>query len=288
MTGKENRQPMITSIDESPPVYDSAHRGLPLVEEAVEVVRYWDLVVELVRRNLTSRYKRSVLGIAWTMLNPLLNMAILALVFSHLFRFAIENYVVYLLAGLVFWNFFSQTTTFSMNELVWGGSLLARIHLPPAVFVVAALGTGLVNLLLSLIPLLIVMLATGAPLTWALVIVPLAVLFGSMFAMGVSLLVSTLALYFADVADMYQIVLLAWMYLTPIIYPKEIIPESYRWLLTNINPMYHLVEVFRTPFVHGWTAGYKTVTAAGAVALVTLVIGWYFFSQKSGEFAYRV
>jgi ABC-type polysaccharide/polyol phosphate export permease len=279
---------MNAAAEESLPVYDSARRGPPALEELQEVVRYWDLVVQLVRRNLTSRYKRSALGIAWTMLNPLMNMAILALVFSQIFRFALENYIVYLLAGLIFWNFFSQTTIFAMNELVWGGGLLARIYLPPATFVVAALGTGLVNLLLSLVPLLVVMVVTGAPLTGSLLFAPVAIVIGAMFALGISFLVSTLALYFADVADMYQILLLAWMYLTPIIYPKEIIPESYRWVVTNINPMYHLVEVFRSPFVNGWMAGYKTLGLAAGIALVTLVVGWYVFSRQSSEFAYRV
>jgi len=269
-------------------VYDSALPGLPLVEELTELIRYRDLVRQLIHRNLTSRYKRSVLGIAWTMLNPLLTMAILALVFSQLFRFAVENYVVYLLAGLVFWNFFGQTTTFAMNELVWGGSLLTRIYVPPAVFVVASLGTGLVNLLLSLIPLVVIMLVTGVPLTLSLLSVPAAIVLLAMYTIGVGLLMSTLALFFADVSDMYQIVLVTWMYLTPIIYPKKVLPESYRWLLTNFNPIYHLLEVFRTPFYHGWMAGPKTWGVATGVAVGSLIVGWYVFSRKSREFAYRV
>ena len=269
------------------PIYDSAQRRSPLVEELVELIRYRDLLAQLVARNIKMRYKRSVLGIAWTMLNPLLMMIVLALVFSSIFRFTLENYLVYVLSGLIFWNFFAQTTNSAMSELVWGGSLLTRIYVPRAVFAASALGTGLVNLFLSLVPLIIIILATGAPLRPSIIFLPIAILLTAAFALGVGLLLSTLAVYFTDVVDMYQIALTAWMYLTPVIYPKEIIPEHLRWLF-NLNPLYHLLEVFRAPIYIGWLAGPKTLAAAGLAASVSLLIGWWFFTKRADEFSYRV
>lgn len=258
-----------------------------MLEELREVWRYRDLLAQLIARNIKVRYKRSVLGIAWTMLNPLLIMAILTLVFSSLFRVAVEHYAVYLLSGLVLWNFFSQTTTLAMSELVWGGGLFHRIYIPRTVFALSAVGTGIVNLLFALVPLAIIMLATGAPLQSTLLFLPIPIVLTAMFALGVGLLLSVLAANFADVVEVYQIVITAWMYLTPIIYPVDIIPEQYRAFF-NLNPMFHLLETFRQPIYAGVIPGpYRLLTAA-AIALVTLVIGWGYFARKADEFAYRI
>jgi ABC-type polysaccharide/polyol phosphate export permease len=270
-----------------PPVYDSAARRVPLLAELQELWIYRDLLSQLISRNIKTRYKRSVLGILWTLLNPLLMMVVLTFVFSHVFRFQAINYPVYALCGLVLWNFFAQTTTGAMSELLWGGSLMQRIYLPRGIFAASALGTGLVNLLLSLIPLLLLIVVTGAPLRPAILFLPVPLLLTALFALGVALFLSTLAIYFSDVVEMYQIVLTAWMYLTPIIYPKEAIPPAYQRAL-RLNPFYHLLELFRAPLHAGVLAGPKTLGAATVASLLTLAFGWWFFARKADEFAYRV
>jgi ABC-2 type transport system permease protein len=269
------------------PVYDSAERRSPLLEQFLEVARYRDLLLQLISRNIKTRYKRSALGVLWTMLNPLLMMMVLTFVFSEVFRFQTTHYAAYALAGLSLWNFFAQTTTGAMSELIWGGSLMSRIYLPRAIFAFTALGTGLVNLLLSLAPLFLIMIVTGVPLRPAILILPLPIVLTAMFALGMGLVLSRLAAYFADVMEMYQILLTAWMYLTPVIYPKEIIPEGVRWLF-NLNPMYHLLEIFRAPLYVGWFAGPKTMAAAAVASTLTLAFGWWFFSRKADELAYRI
>lgn len=269
------------------PVYDSALTGNPALSELKDLWRYRDLLFQLIARNIKTRYKRSVLGVLWTMLNPLLMMLVLTFVFSNVFRFQQPHYSAYALAGLALWNFFAQTTTGAMSELIWGGQLMHRIYIPRSIFAVSALGTSLVNLLLTLIPLFAIMVATGVPLRPALFILPLPILLTAMFALGVALVLSRVAAYFADVLEMYQIFLMAWMYLTPIIYPKEIIPERFLWLF-NLNPMYHLIEIFRAPLLIGWLAGPNTVLASVTAAFVTLAFGWWYFSRKADELAYRI
>src|SRR5262249_417283 len=149
---------------------------------------------------------------------------------------------------------FAQTTSAAMSELLWGGSLLHRIYVPRAIFAVTALGTGLINLLLSIIPLIVIMLVTGVPLTPSLIFLPVPIILVAMFALGLGLFLSTLSVYFADVLEMFQILLSIWMFLTPIMYPKDVIPEQYRWFF-NLNPMYHLLELFRAPIYIGWLSG---------------------------------
>jgi ABC-type polysaccharide/polyol phosphate export permease len=272
---------------EETPVYDSARLQTPVLDELREIFQYRELLAKLVSRNIKTRYKRSVLGIAWTMLNPLLMMTVMTLVFSNIFRMNLEHYPVYLLSALIFWNFFAQTTSSAMNELVWGGSLMTRIYLPRSIFAFTALGTGLVNMVLSLIPLLLIMLITGAPFRLSLFYLPLAILLIAMFALGVGLFLSTLGVYFTDVLEMYQIFLLAWMYLTPIMYPMEIIPPNYLWAF-QLNPLYYLLEVFRQPIYLGKLPDLHTLTVACLLSSLTLVLGWWFFTRKADEFAYRV
>ena len=272
---------------EEVPVYDSASHQAPILDELKEIIHYRELLGKMVSRNIKTRYKRSVLGIAWTMLNPLMMMLILTMVFSSIFRVNLEHYPIYVLSGLVCWNFFAQTTASAMNELVWGGSLLTRIYVPRSIFAFTALGTGLVNVVLSMVPLLVIMLVTGAPLGLSLLFVPVSILIVAMFALGVGLFLSALAVYFVDVVEMYQVFLMAWFYFTPLVYPVQIIPAHYTWAFL-LNPLYYMVEVFRQPIFLGRLPDLQTLTVACLLSLFTVLFGWWFFTRKADEFAYRV
>jgi ABC-type polysaccharide/polyol phosphate export permease len=131
------------------------------------------------------------------------------------------------------------------------------------------------------------MLVTRVPIRPVALILPAPIILTAMFSLGAAFFLSRIAAYFHDVMEMYQILLTAWMYLTPIIYPKEIIPAKFRWLF-KINPMYHLMEVFREPLTVGRMAGPKTWAAATFAAVLTLILGWWFFSRKADELAYRI
>jgi ABC-2 type transport system permease protein len=268
-------------------IYDSANRRSAIIEELAEVFNYRDFIVQLVRRDIIARYKRSVLGIAWTMLNPLGMMLVLTIVFSHVFK-TTPAYPVYVLTGLVAWNFFSQTSILAMHQFQWGGSLIHRIYLPKTVFGISAVGTGLVNLLLSLVPVILVMVILRVPIRPSVLFLPVSIICICAFALGVGLFLSVTAAYFWDVAEIYQIALFAWMYLTPVIYPEESIPASFRWWLFHLNPMYYFIKLFRLPLYDGVIPDAKIMLAAFGEALVVLVIGWSVFTSKSDEFAYRL
>jgi len=268
-------------------MFDSARRPPPMIEELVQSIRYRDLIEQLIRRDVLTRYKRSLLGVAWTMLTPLGMMIVLSLAFSHLFG-GIRAYPVYVLSGLIAWSFFAQATTAAMTHLTWGSALIHRIYVPRTVFAIASVGTGVVNLALSLTPFALVALITGSPLRATALLLPVSILLLALFTLGVGLLLSTIAVYFPDVVEMYQIVLLGWMYLTPIIYPETVVPPSYRWLILDFNPMYHLVQLFRLPLYDGIWPHPAHLASAAAIALVTVAIGWIVFTRKADEFAYRV
>lgn len=274
------------SPTDSIPVYDSSLRGFPALYELRELLRYKNLVYQTIRRNIVTRYKRSVLGIAWTMLNPLGTTIVLAIVFSRVFG-STPGYAAYVLSGLIAWTFFAQTTSDSMSNLIWGGGLLKRIYIPRTVFAVSSIGTGLVNLGLSLIPLLIVLLVLDIPMNWSALLVPIPVLFLAMFSLGVGLFLSSVAINFTDVAEMYNILLTAWMYLSPIIYTEEWLPPEFVWII-RLNPMYYLINLFRAPVYEGRLPSLTELLLSGSIALIALLVGWLYFSHKADEFAYRV
>ena len=268
-------------------IYDSASRKSPAIEELKEAVKYRELIYQLTRRDILTRYKRSVLGIAWTMLNPLGMMLVLTFAFSKIFRFdTAGNYSTFVLSGLIAWNFFSQTTTACMNSLVWGGGLFQRIYIPRSTFAISSMFTGAVNWLFSLVPLLAIILVTEKSLPWTVLTFPISLLLLFAFSLGIGLLLSAIGIFFPDVVEMYQIILTAWLYLTPIIYPESIIPAEMLWIF-KINPMYYLVKLFRLSVYDGQLPTVADLVPAAAFSLTILVVGWVFFTYKSKEFAYR-
>lgn len=269
--------------------YDSAAVSNPAVEELREVWNYRNLIYQLTRRDILTRYKRSVLGIAWTMLNPLGMMLVLTVAFSEIFRFQTEySYPAYVLSGLMVWNFFSQSSTASMVNLVWGGGLLHRIYVPRTSFALAAILTGAVNFLFSIVPLIIVMLITRVPLRPSILLFPIPLFCVAAFSLGVGLVISTIAVYFPDVAEMYAIGILGWMYLTPIIYPVDILPIAYRYWVSHLNPMFYLVRLFRVIFYYSRMPTPAELFSAIGIALIVLIVGWIIFTRKASEFSYRI
>lgn len=267
------------------PIYDSATRGPVALEELRGIFQYRDLIYQLVRRDVVSRYKRSLLGIAWTLLQPLGMMTIISLVFSTLYE-SVKGYPAYILSGMIAWTFFAQVTAAIIFQIVWGGTLLKQIYLPRTSFAVSAIGTGLVNLTFSIIPLFFIMFLVGLPFRWSILFLPISMLLLAAFALGVGLIISTMAVHFPDVAEMYSVILTAWMYLTPILYPEKIIPEEYRFWIFNFNPMYYFVKIFRMPLFEGVFPDFPTVFIALAISLLTLFVGWLFYSKRADEFAY--
>jgi ABC-type polysaccharide/polyol phosphate export permease len=274
-------------MDANPPIYDSLRRGDPAVEELYEVKNYRNLIFQLARRDILTRYKRSVLGVAWTLINPLGLLLVMTLAFSQFFS-SVKGFPAYIFCGLIVWLFFSQTTTACMVNLVWGGSLLHRIYMPRTSFAIAAIITGLINFVITLIPLFLVVLGLGLPITWAALFLPVPIFLMAAFSLGIGLLLSTLAVYFPDVTEMYQIILTAWMYLTPIFYTENILPAQYKWLITRFNPLYHLIRMFRAIVCEARLPYWNEIWPALVLSLLVLVIGWIVFTRKSDEFSYRI
>ena len=270
-----------------PDVYDSSRVAHPLYEELSALIAYRQLLIQFVARAIKTRYKRSVLGVAWTMLNPLLTMLVLSVVFSQLFRIQIKNFPVYVLSGQLIWIFFSNTTSSAMSDMLWSGDLIKRIYVPKSIFAVAAIGTGLLNLGISLIPLLLISHLLGVNLSLALLTWPLTILLLALYSLGLGLILTTISIYFADMLPVYNVLLMIWLYATPVIYPLDIVPEQWLWIF-HLNPMFYFVEAFRAPLLYQSTPGWEIWLPTIAFALSFVLFGGLIFTARSADYAYRL
>lgn len=252
-----------------------------------KLYQHSDLIWYLVMRDLRVRYRRSTLGLIWTMLQPLMMMMVMYIVFSNVFRFDVYRYPVYVLAGILFWNFFSQSVVASMNSLRANAGILQKLPVPKAVFPVATVLSGVVNLCLALVPLLAILVATGQPLEPALLFLPVSIILAAMFTLGAGLLLSPLAVFFSDVVELVGVVLMLLMYLTPIFYPVSIVPERYRWLV-RYNPVRSVLEVFRDPIYYGKIPPLPHVTVTLVIAVLALLIGALAFRKSSDRIPFYV
>ena len=201
-----------------------------LKELVRETYRYRELIWALALKELKIRYKRSVLGFLWALLNPALMMAVLTVVFSTILRFGISHYAIFLLSVLLPWTFFSQSLSYAVESIVGNGELIKKVSVPKLVFPVAAVVSNIINLLLSLIPMALLVLGMRHPFysTWLYLPVPIMALI--IFTLGATFFFAAANVYYRDIAHVLQVVLSAWFYFTPIIYALDFIPPNRQWL----------------------------------------------------------
>jgi ABC-2 type transport system permease protein len=241
---------------------------------------YRDLVWELVRRELRVRYRRSVIGFTWTMLQPLLMMLVLQVAFSAMFRFDLFNYPVYVLSGLLFWNFFSQSIVVSMNSLRANARLIQKLPVPKSVFPLSVVVSGLINLLFALVPLLGLLVVTDHPTGPALWFLPVSILIAAIFTLGAGLLLAPLSALFFDIVELVAVTLQLLMFLTPLMYPLSMVPPKYEWIV-RYNPLRSILEVFRDPIYYAKVPPLSHLSVAAGLALLMLAIGIVAFRRTS-------
>lgn len=258
-----------------------------LVAEVAHLYAYRTLLQLLIDRDLKARYKRSVLGVLWTMLNPLLTMIVMTIVFSAVFRFAVTNYPVFMFSGYTFWSFFAQSTLAAAPVIYGNGQLIKKVALPKSIFPIAVVASGLVNLLLALPALLIIMLATGRPIQPAMLFLPISLLALVLFTAGLALFLAAATVFFNDIQHIYGVLLTLLLYLTPVMYPLTIVPQRYHWLL-SVNPLYYLIEILRQPVYDGVVPAWHFTVVGFGAGLLSLVTGFWFFIRSENAFIHYV
>lgn len=245
--------------------------------------KYRYLLQQLVMKDLKVKYKRSVLGIAWSLLNPLLTMLVLTIVFKELFRFNIENFSAYLISGLVMFNFFSESTSLAISSIYTGGQLIKKVYVPKYIFPLSKILYSFINLLISFVAVIIVCIVTGVDIHLSIIFTFLSMIYLLVFSIGIGLILSSFTVFFRDFEHIYGVLITIWMYSTPIIYPVDIVPDKYLFILYG-NPLYYYVTHFREALLYGsippWELNYVCIV----YSVVTLLIGIYIFNKKQDKF----
>ncbi len=254
-----------------------------VVNVLVAMRKYRFLIRQLVSRDFKTKYKRSVLGVFWSFLNPLLTMAVQYVVFSSLFRFDQPYYQVYLIVGIVFFNFFTEATGMALGSIIGNAGLITKVYVPKYIYPLTRVLSSLVNLVISLIPLLLVTVVSGIVPTKAYLLVPFALLCLAVFSLGVGLLLAALMVFFRDVQFLWGVLSMIWMYLTPIFYPASILPEKVAWVL-NVNPLYYFITFARTCFMDGISPEPVVYVQCFLMAMGALLVGALVFRKTQDRF----
>lgn len=234
-------------------------------------------------RDIKTKYRRSILGVLWSLLNPLLMMIITAMIFSTFFRFAIENYVLYLLIGQVVFTFFSESTSFAMGSIIQNSSLIKKVYVPKYLFPTSRVMSSCVNFLFTIPAIIIMMLYTGQFPTFSIFTLIIPLLLMLIFCLGIALILSACVVYFRDIFHLYGVLLTALNYATPIFYPESIVPDEFKWILT-INPLYYFVKAFREVVYSGGIPSFDTTFTCFFIAIISLIIGIVIFRKAQNQF----
>lgn len=248
-----------------------------------EQMKYFVFMKEVVKRDIKRKYYKSVLGVLWTVLNPLLSMLVMTLVFSTLFHRNIENYPIYLLCGQLIFHFISGASRQSLSAILGNAGYIRAIYIPKYIFVLSRVVEGLVDLLFSLVALFLVMFFTKAPFTPNLLILPVLLVLVFMFTLGLSFILATYGTFFRDLHHLYGIFTTLWMWTSAIFYPLSIIPSTYSFLF-DLNPTIHYISIMRAICHEGVPPSEKALVIATCYSILTLLLGISIFKSKENKF----
>ncbi len=249
--------------------------------------KYGFLIRQLVQRDFKVRYKRSVLGVFWSFLNPLLMMIVQYIIFSQLFRADIDNYPVYLLSGLIVFNFFNEGVGQALGSVVGNASLITKVYIPKYIYPVTRVLSSGINLVMSLIPLVMAAVITGEQLTRSYLMLPYILLCIMIFTTGLGMVLAAAMTFFRDVQFLWGIVSMLWMYLTPLFYPVSIVPEKFQPAVMN-NPMFCFVSAVRSIVLDGITPRPVVFCQCTLIALAMLGIGCMVFKKTQDQFVFYI
>lgn len=262
--------------------YRSGKRSY-VVNAVAAVQKYHFLIRQLVARDFRTKYKRSILGVFWSFLNPLLMMCVQYFVFSAIFKNGIPNFAAYLLIGAVMFNFFSEANGMAMSSILGNGNLIAKVYMPKYIYPLARVMSSAVNLAISLVPLLIVCAATKVRFQKSAVLALYFLACLAIFCLGLGLLLSTSMVFFRDTQFLWGVLSMMWMYATPVFYPESILPNEFRFVL-QINPLYHFLKNTRMCILDGISPEPAVYFQCLMMALGMLLAGALVFYKNQDKF----
>ncbi len=258
--------------------------------------KYIFLLKELIKRDFKVKYKRSFLGVIWSILYPLLMMSVMAIVFSNMFKFKMEgvNFLVYLMSGLIIFNFFSDATNNTLTAITGNGSLINKVYIPKYIFPLAKVLFALVNFSFTLIPFFLIVFLTGNEIEKTkcfiniyYLLLPYIFICVFMFTLGISYILSTVTVFLRDMIYIWGICLTILNYFTPIFYSIDILPENVHTIF-KFNPLYVYINGIREIVLFSNPITSTYLIAMFLYGFITLIIGLFVFKKKQDKFVYYI
>jgi len=260
-------------------------RNKYLKSQLITFNRYKYYLKLLVKRDFANKYRKSILGVLWSFLNPLLTMLIMTFVFSTLFTGlgAVENFPVYVFSGQLILNFFTESTTMAMNSVIASEGVIKKVYVPKYIFPLSRVISSLVNVLFTFIAFMLVFTVTGHPFYWTMLLIPLPLIYLFVFSMGVAMLLSSLAVFFRDLTYLFGVFCTLLFFMTPIMYPVEIIPPQFLGVY-GLNPMFQFLQFFRNVAMWNTVPDLWTNMVCIGLALTSLCVGTYVFMKQQDKY----
>lgn len=249
----------------------------------MKLLKYKDLILELVLRDIKVKYKKSVLGILWSVLNPLLMMIILSIVFSTIFKSSIPNFPMYLIIGQTLFSFFGEVTNMSMMSIIYSGGLIKKVYIPKYIFPFSKALFGLCNLIFSMVAVILVGFFTKIEFHIEMLLFPVPIILLFIFSLGIGLILATYSVFFRDISHLYQILLLIWTYLTPIFYPISILPGNFISYILY-NPLFCYITFARDLVLKGEVSDPKLIFFCFLYSFLSISIGVLVFKKNENKF----
>jgi len=253
----------------------------------LELFRYGELLKNLVIKDLKLTYKNSFLGFFWSLLSPLLRTLIFYVVFTKIFRIGIEHYVIYLLSGILAWMFFANSLNFATTSIVSNSALIKKVYFPREIYPVSSTFAQLINFALAMVVLFLWVIFSKIDMGLPLIYLPLIIVLQLILTVGVGLIFATIYVFVRDLGHLLELILMAWMYASPIFYNLDMVPERFRQIYL-LNPMAALITFYRDIILYNRHPGLKLLGITSLTSLITLVIGWLIFNHYSKRFAEEI
>ena len=249
-----------------------------------ELYNYRELLKTNVKKEIRGKYKNSFLGVLWSFLNPLLQIAVYAIVFPLILKNTQPNYVVFLCAGLIPWTFFSTAINRAAFTLIENGNLLKKVYFPREILPISVVTSEAVNFIISTIIIIAFVIGGGIPLTKYILVYPLIFIVQYILVLGLSFIVSSVTVYFRDLQHLIGVALQLLFYATPIVYASNTIPQEFAWIL-KLNPMTYIIDGYRNIFYNCTMPDIKGLIIVLGVSLAICIIGYLIFSKLQKRFA---
>lgn len=249
--------------------------------------QYRELLKTNVQKEIRGKYKGSFLGVLWSFLNPLLMVFVYALVFSVILKQDIPNYLIFLIVGVIPWNFFTTVITQGTNCVWLNGGIIKKVFFPREILPISVVMAGLINFLISCIIILVFILFSGLGFSWHLIWLPLIAVLQTLFSLGLLFALSAIDVYVRDVEYLVNFLLSLLFYATPIIYTVDLFPESMRWIL-YLNPMTHFIDAYRSIFYYQTSPSFISLGYITLFTILFLILGYLIFRKLEKGFAEEV